>query len=58
MRVLVWLSKTKICWKNKNLLYGYSFILYIKTGHIYKDIAVDVETRFETLSYELDRPLI
>ena len=33
-----------------------SFILYIKTD-IYKDIAEDVETRFDTSNYELDRPL-
>ena len=33
------------------------FILYIKTNDIYKDIAEDVETRFDTSSYELDRPL-
>ena len=25
-----------------------SFIVYIKTGDIYKDIAEDVETRFDT----------
>ena len=34
-----------------------SFIVYIKTDYIYKDIAEDVETRFDTSSYELDRPL-
>ena len=34
-----------------------SFIVYIKTDDIYKDIAEDVETRFETSSCELDRPL-
>ena len=28
-----------------------------KTNDIYKDIAEDVETRFDTLNYELDRPL-
>ena len=44
------------------MLYGYSFIVYIKTDDIYKDIAEDVETRFDTSSYELecnsiDRPL-
>ena len=33
-----------------------SFIVYIKTD-IYKDIAEDVETRFDTPNYELDRPL-
>ena len=34
-----------------------SFIAYIKTDDIYKDIAEDVETRFNTSDYELDRPL-
>ena len=34
-----------------------SFILYIKTGGLYKDIVEDVETRFDTTNYELDRPL-
>ena len=34
-----------------------SFIVYIKTDDICKDIAEDVGTRFDTLNYELDRPL-
>ena len=34
-----------------------SFIGYIKTDDTYKDIAEDAETKFDTLSYELDRPL-
>ena len=34
-----------------------SFIVYIKIGVIYKDIAEDVETRFYTSNYKLDRPL-
>ena len=34
-----------------------SFIVYIKTDDIYNDIAKDVETRFDTSNYELDRPL-
>ena len=34
-----------------------SFIVYIKTDDIYKDIAEDVEIRFDTSNYELDRPL-
>ena len=33
-----------------------SFIVYIKTDDIYKDIAEDIETRFDTLNYELERP--
>ena len=31
-----------------------SFIVYVKTDDNYKDIAEDVETRFDTSSYELD----
>ena len=33
------------------------FIVYIKTDDIYKDVQEDIETRFDTSSYELDRPL-
>ena len=45
-------EKVKLCYMDTN-----SFVLYIKTDHIYKDIADDVETRFYTSSYELDRAL-
>ena len=34
-----------------------SFLVYIKTDDIYKDIAENVETRFDTLNFELGRPL-
>ena len=34
------------------------FIVYIKTDDIYKDIAEDVETRYDTSNYELNRPLL
>ena len=34
-----------------------SFILHIKTDDIYKDIAEVAEVRFDTLNYEIDRPL-
>ena len=33
-----------------------SFFAYIKTDDIFKDIAEDVETRFDTSNYELERP--
>ena len=33
-----------------------SFIVYIKTDYIYKDIAEDIETRLDTSNYELERP--
>ena len=34
-----------------------NFIVYMKIDNIYKDIAEDVETRFGTSNYELDRKL-
>ena len=34
-----------------------SFIMNIKTEDFYKDIANDVEKRFDTSNYEVDRPL-
>ena len=37
--------------KNQNC-----FIVYIKTDDIYRDIAEDIENRFDTSNYELDRP--
>ena len=38
--------------------YGYrQFHLYINTDDIYQDIAENVETRLDTLNYELDRLL-
>ena len=33
-------------------------IVYIKTDYIYKDIVEDVENKFDTSNYELDRPLL
>ena len=35
-----------------------SFIVNIKTDYIYKDIAEDVEARFDASKNELDRPLL
>ena len=34
-----------------------SFIVHVKTDDIYKDIAEDVETRFDTSNFEIERPL-
>ena len=34
-----------------------SFIVHIKTDDIYKDIAEDVETRFDASNYKLERSL-
>ena len=45
-------EKVKLCYMDTD-----SFIVYIKTDDIYKDIAGDVATRFETSNYELDRRL-
>ena len=50
-------KKTKLCYMDTD-----SFIVYIKIDDIYKDIVVDVETRFDTSNYGLecnsiDRPL-
>ena len=56
---MVWLQNQSMVKKNK-LCYmdTVSFIVYIKTDDIYKDITEDVETRFDTSDYELDRPLL
>ena len=44
-------------WKRKLVLYGYRrFIVYIKHD-IYKDIAEDVEARFDSSNCKLERPL-
>ena len=38
-------------------MHGYTLFHYIyKTHDIYKDIAEDVENRFDTSNYKLDRP--
>ena len=34
-----------------------SLIVHVKTDNIYKDIAEDVETRFDISNFEIDRPL-
>ena len=34
-----------------------SFIVHVKTEDAYKDIARDIETRFDTSNYEADKPL-
>ena len=34
-----------------------SFIFHVKTENIYKNIPEDIETRFDTSNFELDRPL-
>ena len=42
-------EKAKLCYMDTD-------IVYIKTDDIYKSIAEDVNTRFDTSNYELDRP--
>ena len=42
-------KKAKLCYTDAN-----SFIVYVKRDHIYKDIAENVETRFDTSNYKLD----
>ena len=44
-------EKAKLCYMHTD-----SFIVYIKTEDINSDIAKDVETRFDTSNFELDRP--
>ena len=35
-----------------------SFTVHGKTDDVYKDIADDVETSFDTSNFEIDRPLL
>ena len=44
--------KAKLCYIDTD-----NFIVYITTDYIYKDITENVETRFDTSSYKLNRPL-
>ena len=45
-------DNVKLCYTDTD-----SFIMHIKTEDFYKDIANDVEKRFDTSNYEVDRPL-
>ena len=45
-------EKGKFCYMDTD-----SFFVYIKPDDIYKEVAVVIETRFDTSNYELDRPL-
>ena len=45
-------NDVKLCYMDTD-----SFIMNIKTEDFYKDIANDVEERFDTSNYEVDRPL-
>ena len=45
-------DNVKLCYMDTD-----SFIMNIKTNDFYKDIANDVENRFDTSNYEINRPL-
>ena len=46
-------ENAKLCYMGTD-----SFIVHLKTDDICKDIAEDVETRFDTSNFEIDRPLL
>ena len=45
-------DNVKLCYMDKD-----SFIMNIKTNDFYEDIASDIENRFDTSKYEVNRPL-
>ena len=45
-------NNVKLCYMDTD-----SFIMNIKTNDFYKDISNDVENRFDTSNYEVNRPL-
>ena len=45
-------NDVKLCYMDTD-----SFVMNIKTEDFYKDIANDVEKRFDTSNYDVDRPL-
>ena len=45
-------QSVKLCYMDT-----YTFMVHMKTYGIYKDIAEDVEKWFDTLNYEINRPL-
>ena len=45
-------NDVKLCYMDTD-----SFVMHIKTNDFYKDIASDVENRFDTSNYEANRPL-
>ena len=47
-----YVENAKLCYMDTD-----SFIVHLKTDDIYKDIAEDVETRFDTSNFEIERPL-
>ena len=45
-------NDVKLCYMDTD-----SFVMHIKTNDFYKDIASDIENRFDTSNYEVNRPL-
>ena len=45
-------DNVKLCYMDTD-----SFVMHIKTEDFYEDIANDVEKRFDTSNYEVNRPL-
>ena len=45
-------NRVKLCYMDMD-----SFIMSIKTNDFYKDISIDVDKRFDTSNYEINRPL-
>ena len=45
-------ENAKLCYMDRD-----NFIVHVKPDDNYKDIAEDVETRFDNLNFEIDRPL-
>ena len=49
---LKYANNVKLCYMDTD-----SFIMNIKTNDFYKDISNDVENKFDTSNYEVNRPL-
>ena len=49
---MIWMKKNTVQKQNCVICIEDSFIVYIKTDDIYKGIAKDVKTRFDTSNYE------
>ena len=45
-------DNVRLCYKDTD-----SFVMHIKINDFYKDIASDVESKFDTSNYEVNRPL-
>ena len=52
-----WYDYVKPKYSEKAKLYYMDTDSFIKTDEIYIDVAEDVETRYDTSNYELDKPL-